>query len=195
MTRLPRLTLGLLALIVLTGCASPKGTVSFTVAADRYEETISAVRDTLADARFKIDRVDAEDGIISTYPKPTAGLGTPWDSEQPTFNAEIQDLVNQHERVARVLFEGDQADLRRASGILQVQVEVIVYRVRRANWRIETESISRSTHARDPLSVSRGQPARFSQPIRRDDIFAAELADRIRARLSIEPAAPEPASP
>jgi len=183
-------TLAVLVLVALTGCASPKGTVSFAIAADRYDESIDAVRDTLADARFKVDRVDAESGIVSTFPKPSAGLATPWDTEQADFNTEVQDLVNQHERVVRVLFKGDAEDRRTAQGVLDVQVEVIVYRVRRANWRIETESISRSTHARDPLSVSRGQPARFSQPLRRDDILAAEIADRIRARLAIAPDTP-----
>lgn len=174
----------------LGGCASPRGTVAFEVPADRYDETIDVVRDTLRDARFQLDRVDAEAGVISTHPKSSAGLATPWDAEQSSFAVEVQDLVNQHERVARISFVGDHEDLRLAHGTLKAQVEVIVYRVRRANWRVETESISRSSHARDPLSISRGQPARFSQAIRRDDAFAAELADRIRERLALAPATP-----
>lgn len=180
----------LLALMVLvTGCASPRGTVSFEVPAERYDEAIDAVRATLRDARFEVDRVDAEAGVVSTYPKPTAGIATPWDTEQATLGAEVGDLVNQHERVARVEFVGGGEDLRAAGGVLDARVEVIVYRVRRSNWRIETESISRSTHARDALSASRGQPGRLSQAIRRDDVFAAALADRIRERLALEPAA------
>ncbi len=177
--------------ILLTGCATPKGPVTFEIQADRYEETLDVVRGTLRDARFEVDRVDAGAGVVSTYPKSTAGLATPWDGEQTTLGDEVSDFVNQQERVVRVMFESDQGNLRSGTGTLKAQVEVIVYRVRRGGWRVETESISRSTHARDPLSASRGHPWQFSQAIRRDDAFAAVLADRMRERLGIEPQADE----
>jgi len=173
--------------IFMQGCATPEGSVGFEVAADRYEETLDVVRGTLRDARFQVDRVDAGAGMVSTYPKATAGLATPWDGEQMTLGEEVSDLVNQQERVVRVSFGSDDGDLRSGEGTLRARVEVIVYRVRRGGWRVETESISRSTHARDPLAATRGHPWRFSQAIRRDDAFAAVLADRMRERLGIEP--------
>ncbi len=176
----------ILAGIMLSGCAAPKGPVTFEIQADRYEETLDVVRGTLRDARFEVDRVDAGAGVVSTYPKSTAGLATPWDGEQMTLGDEVSDFVNQQERVVRVLFESDQGDLRSGTGMLRAQVEVIVYRIRRGGWRVETESISRSTHAHDPLSASRGHPWKFSQAIRRDDALAAVLADRMRKRLGIE---------
>ena len=172
--------------IFMQGCTTPKGSVGFEVAANRYEETLDVVRGTLRDARFEVDRVDAGAGVVSTYPKSTAGLATPWDGEQMTLGEEVSDLVNQQERVVRVSFASDDGDLRSGEGTLRAQVEVIVYRVRRGGWRVETESISRSTHARDPLAAKRGHPWRFSQAIRRDDAFAAVLADRMRDRLGLE---------
>jgi hypothetical protein len=183
----------LIAAAALCGCAAPRGTVAFEVPAARYDEALDAVRSTLRDARFQVDRVDAESGVVSTFPKPTAGLASPWDTEQADLASEVGDLVNQHERVARVEFSGPGRDLRTADGMLSARVEVVVYRVRRGNWRIETESISRSTHARDALSASRGQAGTFRQAVRRDDVLAAALADRIRSRLGLPAAADAPA--
>jgi hypothetical protein len=172
--------------VLLTGCTAPSGIVEFEVSADRYAETLDVVRETLRDARFEVDRVDAGAGLVSTYPKSTAGLATPWDGEQMTLDAEISDFVNQHERVVRVMFEAEDGNLRSGIGTLRAQVEVIVYRVRRGGWRVETESVSRSTHAQDPLAASRGQPWRFSQAIRRDDAFASVLAARMRKQLGLD---------
>jgi hypothetical protein len=172
---------------MLAGCASPKGTVSFVIPAEQYGEAIEAARATLRDARFTVDRVDSQAGVVSTFAKPSAGLGTPWDREQATLGEEVSDYVNQQERVASILFEGDADDVRLATGTLKVTVDVVVYRVRRSGWRVETESISRSRHSVDPLAISRGQPGTFRQAVRRDDTFAAVLADRIQARLGMTP--------
>lgn len=180
---------------LMAGCAAPKGTVSFVISADQYEKAIEAARATLRDARLTVDRVDAQAGVVSTFAKPSAGLGTPWDREQATLGDEMSDYVNQHERVASVLFEGDTDDLRQATGTIKVTVDVVVYRVRRSGWRVETESISRSRHAVDPLAISRGQPRTFRQAIRRDDVFAAVLADGLRKRLGIVPLAVRDAAP
>lgn len=186
-----RLLAASLLAATLSGCASPRGGVSFTVPADRYEATIDAARETFLDARFVIDRVDARAGIIETQPKHSAGLATPWDTEQATLKQEWSDLLNQHERVARLIVEPVDAptdNLAAAAGELQATVEVIVYRVRRSGWRVETETISRSTHSRDMLGPQRGQPNSFSQPVARDDQLAEALAQRIRQRLALTPA-------
>ncbi len=174
----------------LIGCSSPRGGVSFTVPADRYGQTIDAARETFLDARFVIDRVDARAGVVETQPKHTAGLATPWDAEQTTLKQEWSDLLNQHERVARLIVEPVDAptdNLTAAAGELRATVEVIVYRVRRSGWRVETETISRSTHSRDMVGPLRGQPNTFAQPIARDVELAGTLAQRIRQRLGIQP--------
>lgn len=183
-----RLLAASLLAATLSGCASPRGGVSFTVPADQYGATIDAAREAFLDARFVIDRVDARAGIIETQPKHSAGLATPWDTEQATLRQEWSDLLNQHERVARLIVEpidGSTDDLAATSSELQATVEVIIYRVRRSGWRVETETISRSTHSRDMLGPQRGQPNSFSQPIARDDQLAEALAQRIRERLAL----------
>lgn len=188
------------AVALLVGCASPRGGVSFTVPAERYDETMNAARETFLDARFMLDRVDARAGLVETQPKPTAGLATPWDTEQANLGQEWSDLLNQHERVARLIVEpversGGTTNVTTVTGPLQATVEVIVYRTRRSGWRVDTETISRSTHSRDMLGPARGQPNVFAQAIARDDKLAEALAQRIRERLGIEPTEPAAVEP
>jgi len=191
---MPRSCLISLALVLglgacLVGCASPRGGVSFTIPHDRYDQAITAARETFLDARFEIDRVDARRGIVETRPKPSAGLGTPWDTEQATLRQEWEDLLNQHERVARLVVEpidADVPDVTTHAGPLAARVEVIVYRVRRHGWRVDTVTISRSSHSIDPLGPARGSPFTFAQPVGRDDLLAEALAQRIRDRLGLD---------
>jgi hypothetical protein len=62
-------------------------------------------RDVLREEGFILDRVDAAAGIITTRPKTTAGLATPWDAEQSSAEQEIDDLANRQQRTVRITFE------------------------------------------------------------------------------------------
>lgn len=137
-----------------------------------YPQVFDAARDTLAEYRFTLDRVDAARGVITTTPKQTAGLATPWDREQSNTGDEFADLVHQHERTARIIFEPPEAPT-------GVRVEVVVDRVRRPNWRIETDAIRYSTFAEDPQAIRAGQRSEFRDAFRED----RALADRLLARI------------
>jgi hypothetical protein len=174
-------------LALLAGCAGRHGELTFVIEANRYADAINATRDVLTEARFEVDRVDAQAGIITTHLKPTVGLATPWDGEQSTLGQEGSDLLNQQHRSVTVTFEGlePDTDLRLARDTLTARVDVVIYRIRTSGWRLETETISRSSFSRDPIAQSRGSPARFAQPLRRDDQLARRLSERIAARLGI----------
>lgn len=62
-------------------------------------------RDVLREEGFMLDRVDAAAGVITTRPKTTAGVATPWDSEQSSAEQEIDDLANRQQRTVRITFE------------------------------------------------------------------------------------------
>ncbi len=170
----------------LVGCASvPEGArTESAMAPEAYPGLFDASREVLARRRFTLDRVDAARGVITTLPKRTAGLATPWDTEQSSLSQEAQDLVHQQERIARVTFEPPEAPTR-------VLVEVVVHRVRRPNWRVETDAIRLSTHARDPLGVSAGQRPEGRQAIEEDRRLAARILAEITATAGLGPA-PEP---
>jgi hypothetical protein len=139
---------------------------------DAYPRLFDAARETLAEYRFTLDRVDAARGIITTAPKQTAGLATPWDREQSNLGDEVSDLIHQHQRTARIRFEPPEAPAR-------VRVEVAVDRVRRPDWRVESDAIRLSSFAVNPQTRRTGQGAEFLDTVREDRALAARLLARI----------------
>lgn len=94
------------------GCASrAPASAEFGVQAPDYQRAIDVARDVLLEARFEIDRVDAASGIISTLPKMTGGLLTPWDGEQTTMDQEVADATSAHRRRVRITFEPAAVDM------------------------------------------------------------------------------------
>lgn len=193
-----------LALALLPGCSSAPADAVIVVLPGEYPAAFDASREVLSEARFALERVDAAAGVITTQPKSTAGLASPWDTEQSTLAQEWEDLANQQRRVVRITFapEGetgptppDQAlpDRRTEAGPLVARVEVTLLRLRRPGWRIETESISRSTRSFDPIAAARDGGASFFEPVGQDDRLAGRLAQRIAQRLSQPPAPSEDA--
>jgi hypothetical protein len=198
-----------LALVaLLPACASRQGgPVEVAVQAAEYERAVNIARDTLLEARFEIDRVDAAAGVITAHPRGTGGLLTPWDNQQTTLGQEVHDAANTHLRRVRITFEpaaidrrdpgaGQAAadspggpspawiDLRTAGLPITARVEVFIDRVRRPGVRLETESIRTSTLTLDPQLASRRMTPEYRTTVGRDELLAARLADRIRERLS-----------
>lgn len=162
--------------LALTACSTvpqsaPTPPVPF--AHDAYPTVFDAARRALSEFRFTLDRVDAARGVITTQPKPTAGLATPWDAEQSSLGQEARDLAHQHERVTRVVFEP-------ADAPETVRVWVVINRVRRPGWRIESDALGWSTHARNPAARRNGGEPEFREPIREDRALAERILARIR---------------
>lgn len=186
MNRAARTPLVIVSSLMLVGCAAyrpvdaegpgPEATVAFGGAT--YPAVFNAARDALTDLRFTPDRVDAARGVITTLPKRTAGLGSPWDQEQSSLGDEGRDLLHQHERVVTVLFEPEAAPE-------SVSVEVTIYRVRRPNWRIEPDAIRRSSHAVNPIARRAGDEPEYREAISADPALAARIASDIARRAGI----------
>ncbi len=143
-----------------------------------YEAVFDAARQVLGEYRFALNRVDAARGVITTYPKRTAGLGSPWDREQSSAGQEWEDLVNQQQRVVRVRFErGQGGELARAT------VGVELRRTHRPSWRVEPESVRLSTHARARDGRGQREAASFDEVVGLDTALARRLALAIERRL------------
>ncbi len=190
----------MLAPLALLGCRTPGDQVSTTVAPGRYAEAFDQTRDLLASYQFTLERVDARAGVITTQPKATTGLATPWDREQSSLTDEWADLLNQHERQVRVTFvptgdgpagldePGDRTpeiDLREIDGPLEARFEVTVLRVSVPGHRIETSAIGLSSRWGDPQMTRRGVGSADRLPLRTDDALAARLNDALRRRLGM----------
>ncbi len=181
---------------VLVGCAaSDPAPPTFLVSAGHYADAFDATRDTLRTMQFELDRVDARAGVITTRPKHSAGIATPWDREQSTLSQEWEDFTNEQYRSVRILFEptagraagsrqsdgsSPASDLRTFSGDLTGTVIIVIERKSRPNWRIDTTSIRLSSFARDPL----GGGGRDLVPIARDVRLEGRLAKRIQRQLN-----------
>lgn len=142
-----------------------------------YERVFDAAREVLMDYRFAIDRVDARQGVITTFPKRTAGLASPWDREQSSMSQEWEDLVNEQRRIVRVEFDQDE------QGGASATVSVEILRTHRPGWRVQTESVRLSNHALRRDVLGELEPGSYREQVGLDAHFASRLALAIEERL------------
>ncbi len=147
-----------------------------------YEEVFGAMREVIRGYRFAINRVDGARGVLTTYPKQTLGVGSPWDKEQTTLGQEFEDFANHQEREIRVQFE----EGAQTGSVVRATIEVLVYRVHRPNWRVDSQSIRLSTHARSRGINGQIEPGSFRESIGQDQQLARRLANEIHQRFGSE---------
>jgi hypothetical protein len=178
-----RLLLALLMPAVLIGCSTPhrdpEARSTIEIPSEDYERAIDAARAVLIENRFTIDRIDALRGIITTLPKQTSGIASPWDSEQSSMDQEWADLVHHQERVIRISFTRPNDDQP-----VEAHVLASIVRIRRPGWRLETESIRNSTHTTSITTNGSRVPATMREPVGEDVQLSAKLAHQIEQRLT-----------
>lgn len=169
----------LVAAMFLTGC-SAQGTGEFAVPAGQYADAFQAARGVLRDHRFEVERVDAEEGVLTTRPKASSGWASPWDTEQTTAVQESSDLFNQQRRRVRVTFEPARA----APGEARTgRVVVAIDRVQSTGVRLNPRSVQLTTVSVDPALSARGVWTQYDVPVERDAAFEARLARAIEKAL------------
>jgi hypothetical protein len=197
------------AICYLPGCASrPPVPAELQIAPGAYPQAFEAAKSSLTERGFELDRVDARAGVITSAPKHTAGLATPWDREQATLEHEFEDLMNQQHRTVRITFDrvaattaddaGVERDLREEPGPVLARVEVALTRVHVPGWRIETTSVPASRRWRDPDLLQRGIGGRYEVPFTLDPHLAADLAASIRKKqpeVTVVPTEVQPPRP
>ncbi|MBZ0171040.1 MAG: hypothetical protein K8E66_01540 [Phycisphaerales bacterium] len=176
------------AACLFAGCRAPDGPRSFVVPASRYAEAFDAARDELRRAGYTLERVDVVNGELLTDPKTVAGLATPFEPESASLGQMVQDTVNAQPRTVRVTFRdptGAGPGSTARTDEITASVEVVLWRLRRPGWRLETESIRSSSYWIDRDLASRGVRFGMRVPMRHDAPFAAEFAGRVRQRLAL----------
>lgn len=171
----------------LTGCATPEGPTTFDVAPGGYARAFNTAREALRDAFFSIDRVDADAGVISTFPKASSGLATPWDSDQSTLRQEWEDLAADQQRTVRIAFERTPGQSEPSLG----RVTVVIERRYRPGVRVPAKSARSASITRDPALVSRGMWPAYNVTFEEDRALATRLAADISTRLNHD----QPAEP
>lgn len=189
--------LALAAPTLLVGaCASPSGPPEVDVPRGEYSRAFAAAREIIREHRFHVDRVDAESGVITSGPKESSGLFTPWDTEQSSLAQEFDDTLNYQDRRVRVAFEARDpaaptggghappADLRRADVPLVCRFEVTVERSERPGHRVPTRAVRQGSQTLDPEVQARGMWPTYVVSVRQDEEFAARLAGELRGVLA-----------
>jgi len=175
-------------LFLLGGCAGGSGSTRVDIPAGMYTRAFEATRQTLRDHRFILERVDAQAGVVTTRAKSTAGLATPWDTEQSSLTQEFEDLVNDQRRRVRVTFTPDPAQETNAEswqeGPVVAEVDVSVYRVQSPGLRLPPRALSQGSVTEDPALKQRWVTYGMETPVARDSRLAARLAEQIRRSLS-----------
>lgn len=181
--------------LLITGCSSvPDNGGRFAVAPEQYQVAIDASRSVLDRYGMSIERVDAAYGVVTSQPKRTAGVVTPWDREQSTARQEWEDFVNRQSRVVRIVIEPEEIesvdpainDLRDAAeaGVPLVgRVEAVVFRQHRAHKRLQSEAIFLTTFAGDP-QMQRRHGTSYSVAHERDGKLERRLAAAIEQEMS-----------
>ncbi|MFZ4574200.1 MAG: hypothetical protein ACOYN0_07365 [Phycisphaerales bacterium] len=175
--------LAIVGAALLGGCAA-KGPTSFEVAPGQYATAFAASREVLRSHRFTLERVDADRGVMSTGPKYSSGLFTPWDTEQSSLELELADTMNQQSRRVRITFEPSEA---KADEARVGRVEVAVYRMQDYGLRPNPRSIMMTTRTIDPKMSERGVWPQYEVAKTTDAGLARRLAREIEAKLRETP--------
>lgn len=203
--------LGVLVLAAsLIGCSGSPDAAAPTIEPDRYASAFDAARDVLRERGFTLERIDARAGVITTAPKPTAGLATPWDVEQQSAGQEVEDLLQNQQRVVRITFlpaaasagavqgaavsasatsdeslaaQNSLPDLLEFPSPTLLEVQVMIERINRPHWRVDSTSIRLHHYAYDPDLAAREMQPRYEVPLAEDREAAQRIMSLILARI------------
>lgn len=174
----------LLIASTLVGCASTRPEPTVAIAADAYASGFDAARETLRAAGFELDRVDANAGTITSQPKASSGLATPWDTQQTGMTQEVSDLLNQQRRRVRITFTAAGTGSPPApGGPVEATVEVYVDRLQQPGLRVPSKAVTLWSVTRDPLQAERGLGSGYQTTVQRDRELERRLADDLERRM------------
>jgi hypothetical protein len=175
--------------LALGGCAgAPTSTPpALAISPGSYAAAFDAAKEAALDTGYELDRVDARQGVITSRPKGSAGLATPWTSEHTSARQELDDLGNNQLRTLRITFrpaaaEAPPEDLREWEGPTLATVEVVLARVHRPGQRIEPTSIRLNSRYRDPELARRGMAPEYTVPWTLDGDAAERVVRRLVSR-------------
>lgn len=175
-------------------CASPlrenTGTNGATIPAGRYDDAFHAAKDVLRAAHFDLERIDAAAGVITTQPRSSAGLATPWLDYDETFAEGVNDLIHRDRR--RVTIRFDPSDRPDASALvdrrtldvpLNMRVTIDVERTYVTGRRANPSSIRLISRTTDPQLTERGIGREEIVTVGQDEPLAERIAKSIEGQI------------
>jgi hypothetical protein len=179
--------LALAASLFLGACASHHEAgdagAAPTIPAGEYEAAFRAAKDVLREKQFDLERVDAAAGVITTRPRSSAGLASPWLDYDETFGDAVDDLIHRDRRRVTVRF--DPSDRPDASALLDrrtldvpltMRVTIDVERTYVTGRRADPTSIRLTSRAIDPQLVDRDVYPLARGVVGEDEKLASRIA-------------------
>lgn len=176
---------------LVAGCASRRVEPMVTMQADAYAGAFDAAREALRSAGFELDRVDASAGTITSQPRASSGMATPWDTQQSGLTQEVSDLLNQQRRRVRITFTEAGTNAPPVAGKpVEARVEVYVDRLQHPGLRVPSRAVTLWSVTRDPVRAERGLGSGYQTPVNRDIELERRIADDIERRMQTSAASP-----
>lgn len=188
--------ISLTAALILPACSSG-GPSEVAIGPGQYPRAFDATKEALRELSFRVDRIDAASGVITTTLRDSPGFANPFDPVESTVGQEWEDLVNRQYRRVRVTFEpampgadtsiGEDrgvkgtppVDLRASEQPLKARIEVTIERLQRPGWRPNTRTVTASTFTMDTELRDRGLYPSYTVPVSQDPELGGRLAKRI----------------
>ncbi len=190
---LPFACLALAAMLqfILMGCSQPRVT-AFEVPQSRADSAFNAAVAVLREQRLTPERIDAQQGIITTAPKRTGGLASLWDPDQSSLADEVEDTLHFQTRWVRVRFERtatpenltpESQRLFESNAPVRCEVEAFISRRQAPLVQPQPKVLGLTGQAFDPSLAQRGMQGSFAVALATDDAYASWLARLIRDRV------------
>ena len=174
----------------MVGCSSVARSTVFVIDASAYDETFEAAKDTVRAFGFELDRVDARGGVLTSRPRRSSGLATPWVPHASDLGVAWNDLLHGDARRVTVTFRPQAGtgplrlrrdpryDVREHGGAVQVRVDVVLEREQRPGLRADPTSVRLLSR------TSGGAPGAESFiAVGRDAPLAGRMAASLQKRL------------
>lgn len=173
----------LLLPLTLAACASSKGPSSIAIDPASGDAAFFAAKDVLRDFGFQLERVDSTAGIITTAPKVSHGLATPWDATQSTAGQELSEYLNNERRRVRITFRSDDNSTQPSTQRSNLDVEVTLYRMQDPGLRPAPRAIVTTSRTTDPIAAPQGTAWQYEVPVSRDPALESRIAAAITTKL------------
>jgi hypothetical protein len=177
-------------LAAVSGCASapkPRPDPTFEVQAGDYPRAFAAAKDVLRAEGFALERVDSARGVITTRPRASSGLATPWLDHSTTPGDAVAGVLHRERRLVEVRFAPDEAsDLPADAKPIIARVEVTVQRLGAPGRRADASSIRLTTRWTEGQSGSETRElAPYSVMVERvDEPLSVRIANAIRVKAA-----------
>ena len=182
----------------LPGCAAtpkPPSDPTFQVQAGDYPAAFAAAKDVLRAQGFALERVDSARGVITTRPRASSGLATPWIDHATTPGDAVAGVLHRERRLVEVRFATDDAsDLPADEKPIVATVEVTVQRLGAPGRKADASSIRLTSRWTEGQSGSETRElAPYSVIVeRRDTPLSVRIANAIRVKTGEIESLPEP---